>query len=55
MQDRVSELGDEVVKLIEEGGSFYVCGRAGMAREVEKAVGCAMEIANGWSDDEVND
>lgn len=55
VQDRVSELGDEVVKLIDEGGSFYVCGRAGMAREVEKAVGGAMKIAKGWSDDETND
>lgn len=55
VQDRVSELGDEVVKLIDEGGSFYVCGRAGMARGVEKAVCGAMKIAKGWSDDEVND
>ncbi|OQE23148.1 hypothetical protein PENSTE_c009G06203 [Penicillium steckii] len=54
VQDRVSELGEDVVKLIDEGGSFYVCGRAGMAREVEKAVGSTMMAVKGWSEDEVN-
>ncbi|CAI7581391.1 unnamed protein product [Penicillium pancosmium] len=54
VQDRVSEFGDDVVKLIDEGGSFYVCGRAGMAREVEKAVGETMRKVKGWSEDEVN-
>lgn len=54
VQDRVSEFGDDVVKLIDEGGSFYVCGRAGMAREVEKAVGIIMRKAKVWSEDEVN-
>ncbi|CAI7664880.1 unnamed protein product [Penicillium manginii] len=54
VQDRVSEFGDDVVRLIDEGGSFYVCGRAGMAREVEKAVGATMRTAKGWSEDEVN-
>ncbi|KAJ5596599.1 hypothetical protein N7450_003057 [Penicillium hetheringtonii] len=54
VQDRVSEFGEDVVKLIDEGGSFYVCGRAGMAREVEKAVGSTMMAVKGWSEDEVN-
>ncbi|KAJ5730102.1 uncharacterized protein N7483_004610 [Penicillium malachiteum] len=54
VQDRVSELGDEVVSLIDEGASFYICGRAGMAREVEKAVGTTMRRIKGWSEDEVN-
>ncbi|KAJ5168353.1 uncharacterized protein N7482_003947 [Penicillium canariense] len=54
VQDRIAELGDDIVQLIDEGGSFYVCGRAGMAREVWKAVGAAMKTAKGWSDDEVN-
>ncbi|KAJ5679330.1 hypothetical protein N7462_007574 [Penicillium macrosclerotiorum] len=54
VQDRVAELGEEVVRLIDEGGSFYVCGRAGMAREVEKAVGATMQKAKGWTSDEVN-
>ena len=54
VQDRVSELGDDVVKLIDEGASFYVCGRAEMARAVEKVVGKTMQKARGWSEDEVN-
>ncbi|KAJ5762286.1 uncharacterized protein N7511_005668 [Penicillium nucicola] len=54
VQDRVAELGMDVVKLLDEGGNFYVCGRAGMAREVEKAVGVTMRAVKGWSDDEVN-
>ena len=54
VQDRVSELGEDVVKLITEGASFYVCGRAAMAREVEKVVGATMQKANGWTEDEVN-
>ncbi|KAJ5156607.1 hypothetical protein N7492_009410 [Penicillium capsulatum] len=54
VQDRVSELGGDVVRLIDEGASFYVCGRAGMAREVEKAVGATMKNTKGWSGDEVN-
>lgn len=54
VQDRVSEFGEEVVKLIDEGASFYTCGRAGMAREVEKAVSAAMQKTKGWTEDEVN-
>lgn len=54
VQDRVSELGNDVVKMIDEGASFYICGRAGMAREVEKAVGSAMQKNKGWTNDQVN-
>ncbi|KAJ5810163.1 uncharacterized protein N7503_002381 [Penicillium pulvis] len=54
VQDRVSEFGEEVVKLIDEGASFYICGRAGMAREVEKAVSGTMQKTKGWTEDEVN-
>lgn len=54
VQDRVLEFGADVVKLIDEGGSFYVCGRARMARDVEKSVGSIMQKIKGWSDDEVN-
>ncbi|KAJ5902934.1 hypothetical protein N7495_003462 [Penicillium taxi] len=55
VQDRVAELGDDVVKLLDEGASFYICGRAGMAREVEKTVGATIKERMGWSDSEVND
>jgi NADPH-ferrihemoprotein reductase len=54
VQDRIAELGDDVTRLIDEGGNFYVCGRAGMAREVEKVVGKTMKGVKGWSEDEVN-
>ncbi|KAJ5626066.1 hypothetical protein N7510_002375 [Penicillium lagena] len=54
VQDRVSEFGDDIVRLIEEGASFYVCGRAAMAREVEKAVGTTMKKAKNWTEGEVN-
>ena len=54
VQDRVAEFEDDIIRLIDEGGNFYVCGRAGMAREVEKVVGQTMKGAKGWSDDEVN-
>ncbi|KAJ5632528.1 hypothetical protein N7490_008867 [Penicillium lividum] len=54
VQDRVSELGADVVQFIDDGASFYICGRAGMAREVEKVVGASMQKAKGWSGDEVS-
>jgi len=54
VQDRVLEFGEDVVKLIEEGGSLYVCGRARMARDVEKTVGATMQKIKRWSADEVN-
>ncbi|KAJ6147241.1 hypothetical protein N7497_009223 [Penicillium chrysogenum] len=54
VQDRVGEFGKDVIEVVEEGGNIYVCGRAGMAREVEKVVGRTMKEAKGWSDDEVN-
>ncbi|KAJ5086542.1 hypothetical protein NUU61_007849 [Penicillium alfredii] len=54
VQDRVVEMGQEVTRLIDEGANFYVCGRASMAREVEKAIGETMRKAKGWTDDEVS-
>lgn len=54
VQNRVAEFGDEVIRLIEDGGNFYICGQASMAREVEKAVGKIMKEGKGWTDDEVN-
>ncbi|RAK73716.1 NADPH cytochrome P450 oxidoreductase family protein [Aspergillus fijiensis CBS 313.89] len=55
VQDRVGEHGEDVIRLIEEGANVYICGRAGMAREVEKTVGQAMRKTKGWSDGEWND
>ncbi|KAI9927380.1 hypothetical protein ASPWEDRAFT_116905 [Aspergillus wentii DTO 134E9] len=55
VQDRIVEFGQDIVKLLDESANFYVCGRAGMAREVEKAVGETMKQVKGWSDGQVND
>jgi NADPH-ferrihemoprotein reductase len=39
VQDRVVEFKDEVRELlVERRGNLYICGRAGMAREVERRV-----------------
>lgn len=54
VQDRIAEYAAEVIRLIDEGANVYICGRAGMAREVERAVGKAMRVARGWSEAELN-
>ncbi|KAE8385839.1 NADPH-cytochrome P450 reductase [Aspergillus alliaceus] len=53
VQDKISEVGDDVFRLINEGANFYICGKAEMAREVEKAVAGVMsvkgqDVANEW-------
>ena len=55
MQDRVEEYSGDVVKLLDQGANLYICGRAGMAREVEKVVSQEMQKAKGWADDETNE
>ncbi|OAP59763.1 NADPH-ferrihemoprotein reductase [Fonsecaea erecta] len=54
VQQRVREHGKEVATLIgEKGASFYICGRASMAREVGCSLGETMKEIKGWSDSEV--
>ncbi|KIW33088.1 uncharacterized protein PV07_04583 [Cladophialophora immunda] len=54
VQQRVREHGKQVVNLIEEkSASFYICGRASMAREVGFSLGETMKEIKGWSDSEV--
>ncbi|KNG81705.1 NADPH cytochrome P450 [Aspergillus nomiae NRRL 13137] len=53
VQDKIPEVGDDVYRLIDEGANFYICGKAEMAREVEKAVAGVMSVkgqdeANEW-------
>ncbi|EAW18411.1 NADPH--cytochrome P450 reductase [Aspergillus fischeri NRRL 181] len=55
VQDRIAEHAAEVIRLIDEGANVYICGRAGMAREVEKTVGEAMRAARRWSETELNE
>ncbi|GKZ36454.1 hypothetical protein AbraIFM66950_007526 [Aspergillus brasiliensis] len=51
VQDKIVECGDEVVRLlVEERANLYICGRAGMAREVEKRVGGEMCRVQGWQE-----
>ncbi|KAH7132467.1 cytochrome P450 reductase 2 [Dendryphion nanum] len=38
VQDRVEEYGAQVLGLLEQGASLYVCGKASMAREVDRKV-----------------
>jgi NADPH-ferrihemoprotein reductase len=54
VQQRVWEYGKEVVSLVEgESASFYICGRASMAREVGFSLGKTMKEIKGWNDSEV--
>ncbi|EXJ53541.1 NADPH-ferrihemoprotein reductase [Cladophialophora psammophila CBS 110553] len=54
VQQCVREYGGEVISLIEEkSASFYICGRASMAREVGFSLGEAMREIKGWTDFEV--
>lgn len=55
VQDRVREAGEDVVRLMDEGANFYICGRAGMAREVDEVVGGVMKRAKGWEEEMVNE
>ncbi|KAL4889799.1 putative NADPH-cytochrome P450 reductase [Aspergillus ambiguus] len=55
VQDRLRDVGDEVVRLLEEGATLYVCGRAAMAREVEGAVAAEMARVKGWTEEEVGE
>ncbi|KAL9109915.1 MAG: hypothetical protein Q9227_005438 [Pyrenula ochraceoflavens] len=51
VQDQVKRRGREVSEMLVEGGcSLYVCGRAGMAREVGEVVGTAVAEKMGWQE-----
>jgi NADPH-ferrihemoprotein reductase len=50
VQDRVVECGEEAMRLLEEGANFYICGRAGMAKEVERSVGEVVKGRKGWDE-----
>jgi NADPH-ferrihemoprotein reductase len=50
VQHKVSEYGEKLLQLLEKGANFYICGRAGMAKEVERTVGEVMKANEGWDD-----
>lgn len=56
VQDRVRELGADVVRLVLEGGaSVYMCGRASMAREVGGVVGELVGKEKGWGQEQIKE
>jgi NADPH-ferrihemoprotein reductase len=50
VQHKVSEYGEQVLRFLEKGANLYICGRAGMAKEVERTVGEVMKANEGWDD-----
>lgn len=53
VQDRILENAEEFYAWLEEGGSIYICGDASrMAKDVDKAIHKAVEIAGAKSADE---
>ncbi|MCJ1251128.1 hypothetical protein MMC30_008359 [Trapelia coarctata] len=50
VQDRVEECGEQVAEMLQADATFYVCGSASMAREVQKRIGEAMKRRNEWDD-----
>ena len=49
MQQRIRERKEEVVRmLVEDGAYFYVCGSAGMARDVRRALVEVLMEGMGW-------
>jgi len=53
VQDRVEEREEEVVRmLLEENAYFYICGSAGMARDVAARLADVMKKRMGWGEEE---
>jgi NADPH-ferrihemoprotein reductase len=56
VQHKVQEHGAYLLSLLEEqGASFYICGRASMAREVGICLGEEAKQIKGWVDSQVKD
>ncbi|KAL4779327.1 hypothetical protein BJX76DRAFT_365326 [Aspergillus varians] len=56
VQDCVVECKSQVSEmLVEQRGNLYICGRAGMAREVEKRVTAFLGEGRGWSEREAEE
>lgn len=51
VQHRLREQDEEVIRLLmQENAYFYICGSAGMARDVAKDLGDCMRSRLGWND-----
>ncbi|KAH7372142.1 NADP/FAD dependent oxidoreductase [Cadophora sp. MPI-SDFR-AT-0126] len=55
VQGRIAEKYDEVMGLIGEGANLYICGRANMAKDVERVLGEKMKLKRGWGEAELNE
>ncbi|KAG9546032.1 hypothetical protein KCV01_g24415, partial [Aureobasidium melanogenum] len=56
VQHRIAEYAEDVCNLLTEGNAnFYICGSAGMAREVLDTVGKELGTRMKWSEDEVKE
>ena len=56
VQDRVEEKEEEVIRLLtEQGAYFYICGSAGMARDVAARLGECMKRRLGWNESELRE
>ncbi|KAH8669097.1 hypothetical protein BX600DRAFT_379943 [Xylariales sp. PMI_506] len=55
VQDRLAQHSVEVARLLNAGASFYICGRASMAREVSKTVDQILAKENTWEEAQVKE
>lgn len=55
VQDRVSEHGEDILRLMDNGAYFYICGRAAMARKVQGAVAGSLKKIKNWGDLEIEE
>jgi NADPH-ferrihemoprotein reductase len=56
VQERIEERGEEVVRLlVEEGAYLYICGGAGMARDVAACLGGLVQRRMGWGEEGVRE
>lgn len=54
VQDRITQFGGEIARLLDDDATLYICGRAAMARDVEKAVEGIMKVEKGWAAEELD-
>ena len=55
VQTRVREFGEDVSRLLMQGSaSFYICGRASMARNVGRELVATAQTSRGWNESEAS-
>jgi len=53
VQDRVAQYGEKVLELLDAGANMFICGKAGMAREVDRRIEEVALRVKGLGDGEV--